>query len=377
MNRITITKDITNLAEKYASDVTDKVKAIDGLTKLKTNIDNGSYKIDKTYSKNGKHFPHHKKKEDFDNYIQKIINDYQELLVEHPKFFPNTIKQFEDIMSFECLTVKVRYTVTKKVKTKSRNNNAVKEKTVRKRKQTSFFKLIVDAMGYAKIQSDIFPNIMLSGLNIKTCVYCNAQFAIAADKETALYQLDHVWPKSKYPFLSTSFFNLQPCCGSCNQRKSDIDFFFGTEGEYNLSIWKEPDNTNPDYFHFHLEDAGLAIYLTKQSKHDTDLLKIEYEYNGTNKHISDLHSKIEDQFHITDQYNKYKDIIEETVWRHQIYSTKYTNGLMKRFNVLFPDIKEQYIRLVKGRLTGKDTVYKRPLTQMMIDIDDQLDGVIN
>jgi hypothetical protein len=50
---------------------------------------------------------------------------------------------------------------------------------------------------------------------------------------------------------------------------------------------------------------------------------------------------------------------------------------MKRFNVLFPDIKEQYIRLVKGRLTGKDTVYKRPLTQMMIDIDDQLDGVIN
>lgn len=375
MSRITITAKIDDLAKQYALNVTNKIKAVDKLTKLKTNIDDGSYKLDKTYIKSGKHFSHHKNIEDFDKYIQKIIDDYQELLVEHPKSFPDTIKQFEDIIPSECLNVKVRFTTAKKVKIKSGKNKDTKERTIKKRRQVSFFNLIVEAMGYTKVQSDIFPNFMLNGLNIKTCVYCNAQFAIAADKTTALYQLDHVWPKSKYPFLSTSFFNLQPCCGSCNQRKSDIDFFYGPQGEYNLSIWREPNDNNTDYFYFHLEDAGLAKYLIEQSKHDSRLLKIKYEYNGKNKYIRELHSEIEKRFHITDQYNKYKDIIEETVWRHQIYSPEYTNGLMRRFNVLFPDLKEQYVRIMKGRLTGKDTTYMRPLTQMMQDIDDQLDGI--
>lgn len=370
MNRITITPDIEAQAEVYASQVAAQISAVNNLNKLKVNIDNGSYKILNTYRKDNKTHRHHKTKDDFCKYLQKIINEYHDLLVKHPKAYLQTNREFESIIPSDVLTVKLSFYVCKRTKVKKGNKRKTK-----KRVKKSFFELIVEAMDYQKIQSTIFPKIMRDDMNIRTCVYCNAQFAIAADEKTALYQLDHVWPKSKYPYLSTSFFNLQPCCGSCNQRKSYIDFLYGKDGKYNLSIWKEPGDEEPDYFHFHLDDEGLSTYLEKMSKHDSNLLKIKYQYDGNVRDLKKLHSKIEEKFHISDQYNQLKDVIEETVWRHQIYSPAYTTGLMKQFSLLFPDIKDQYKRLVKGRLIGEDTVYKRPLAQMMQDIDDQLDGI--
>ena len=48
-------------------------------------------------------------------------------------------------------------------------------------------------------------------LNIKTCCYCNAQYAttfINGNDSLASYDLDHYYPQSKYPYLSTSFLIL-------------------------------------------------------------------------------------------------------------------------------------------------------------------------
>lgn len=42
-------------------------------------------------------------------------------------------------------------------------------------------------------------------LGIKTCVYCNASYAIATDDNKATYQVDHCFPKSKYPFYVLHF----------------------------------------------------------------------------------------------------------------------------------------------------------------------------
>lgn len=59
-------------------------------------------------------------------------------------------------------------------------------------------------------------------LGIKACVYCNASYTVATDDDRATFQIDHSYPKSKYPFLCTSFFNLQPSCMHCNQIKSKM-----------------------------------------------------------------------------------------------------------------------------------------------------------
>lgn len=44
---------------------------------------------------------------------------------------------------------------------------------------------------------------------------------MASKNGNGYYDLDHGKPKAKYPYLCTSFFNLQPACPSCNRKKSD------------------------------------------------------------------------------------------------------------------------------------------------------------
>jgi 5-methylcytosine-specific restriction endonuclease McrA len=60
-------------------------------------------------------------------------------------------------------------------------------------------------------------------MDIKSCVYCNAHLAATTKNNNGTYkgtyELDHFYPKSKYPYLCTSFFNLQPCCAHCNESK--------------------------------------------------------------------------------------------------------------------------------------------------------------
>ncbi len=74
-------------------------------------------------------------------------------------------------------------------------------------------------MRYDAVQStEIRP--YMKKLGIKACVYCNAAYAVATDDNKATFQVDHYYPKSKYPFLCTSFFNLFPSCMHCNQIKS-------------------------------------------------------------------------------------------------------------------------------------------------------------
>ena len=61
-------------------------------------------------------------------------------------------------------------------------------------------------------------------LGIKACPYCNAQYTISIGKTgKALCHFDHVYPKSDYPFLALSIYNLIPCCNYCNQAKSNDD----------------------------------------------------------------------------------------------------------------------------------------------------------
>lgn len=63
-------------------------------------------------------------------------------------------------------------------------------------------------------------------LKISICPYCNRQYIYTTKKNdngdwVARPQLDHFYVKSKYPFLSCSFFNLIPSCATCNGGKND------------------------------------------------------------------------------------------------------------------------------------------------------------
>lgn len=60
----------------------------------------------------------------------------------------------------------------------------------------------------------------VKGLNLRVCPYCGRSYIYAVDKgsTTVKPQIDHFLPKSKYPFLALSYFNLIPVCPICNMK---------------------------------------------------------------------------------------------------------------------------------------------------------------
>ena len=139
-------------------------------------------------------------------------------------------------------------------------------------------------------------------MGIRTCVYCNAQYAITfvSDEESfATYDLDHVWAKSSYPFLCTSFFNLVPSCPYCNKLKSKnpSDFNLYTEDEKEI-----------DPFEFRLTRASkLKYYLSNQ---DDDLeISMAASDKGDQTNAAN-HNLL---FHIDQIYSSHKDVVAEII----------------------------------------------------------------
>ena len=53
-----------------------------------------------------------------------------------------------------------------------------------------------------------FQKFFLDKLNRDTCTYCNRNYTLNLINSRARAELDHWFPKEKYPILSLSFFNF-------------------------------------------------------------------------------------------------------------------------------------------------------------------------
>lgn len=230
---------------------------------------------------------------------------------------------------------------------------------------THFYELVVDAMRYSDLQKkDYRPYIRKLG--IRTCVYCNAQYALTTTEnngERVTYQLDHFKPKSEYPFLCTSFFNLQPSCGHCNQSKSNKPALFG--------LYTEDDDLSP--FLFHVDRASIIKYMLS---HDCDCLNIKLDVDPKSAQNLKLLQNHQEIFHIDQMYSELKDSVEEIIWKSNIYNKTYRDQLKRQFKNLFPNGIVNFPRFFYGFYISEDEVLKRPLTKLMQDLSKEI-GLID
>ena len=223
-----------------------------------------------------------------------------------------------------------------------------------------FHELIVEAMRYTDLrEKDFIPYIKIIGT--KSCVYCNAQLAIVTDNEgdkmIARLELDHYFPKSKYPFLCTSFFNLYPTCGCCNRLKGSKPLAFQLYTE-NIE-----DEVNP--FYFHLDDESITNYL---EDYDDEKLEIHFTSKGDENTLALNHDKL---LGIKGIYNTQKDVAAELIYKKQIYTDSYKDELVSKYPALFPDIAILN-RLIIGNYDKVEEINKRPLAKFTQDIAKQL-----
>lgn len=269
------------------------------------------------------------------NYIQKIIDKFDDLLRVEPQSFTSIYSNyFNPLLSDDDLKEKFRYN----------------------EKNKSFYEHIVDAMRYDVARDEFLPYV--KKLSIRTCVYCNAQFAITVDVNPrdikGKYELDHFYPKSKYPFLCISFFNMQPCCAHCNKTKNDIKAEFGL---YTI------DYTKLSPFEFTLDKASLVRYMLTQNSEDLKIV-----FNSTDRILLRDHLR---HFHITELYNIQKDIVEEIVWKSKIYNKFYLESLEESFSRLFTN-KADFNRFIIGNYDKPEDIHKRPMAKLTQDIAKQL-----
>lgn len=58
-------------------------------------------------------------------------------------------------------------------------------------------------------------------LQVPVCPFCNRIYTTTLFRENIRPAFDHFFPRSEYPYLAVSLFNLIPICDICNKAKSD------------------------------------------------------------------------------------------------------------------------------------------------------------
>lgn len=291
------------------------------------------------------------KKTDIIAYIELILQYHQELLTVHPSGkngFSFYISKYEGVISPDYI-----------------NKGLVADGL----SLDSLANQIVKAMKYKEMRDDIYPSVTRD-LGIKTCVYCNANYTISDRNGNGYYDLDHWKPKAKYPYLCTSFFNLQPACPSCNRKKSDDD-----EKEF-FQLWDDTGKHELDVMGVDLTPESVIEYLLEH-----DASKLEPYLFAKKPQYEKMCKDTNEKLHINIRYQEHVDVAEEVIWKARAYNASYSKAMQDAFieegNTTGLNLKvDELNRFILGTYTNTEDIHKRPLTAFMQSIGRQLGLII-
>ena len=342
MRRILINSNIEAIVEEY----TDKLLKKPAIKTKNMNTDNLDRISKKLKDLSMKLVT--EERSEYKKYVENIIKKLPKII----KLKPNEFNSFKDKhfnnLKSEQLCNKVPELTEKQIK------EAVEKfpQEISDKKESfnfgekKFYELIVEAMCYNEVQKTVIrPYMKRVGLN--TCVYCNASYAVATDDRKATFHVDHWLPKSEYPFLCISFFNLYPACMHCNQLKSK-------KTTCNFCLYT--DNSDLlDPFKFSIDDKSIIKYMLFNN---TDLLKVNLKSDTLTKEAKEHF----DFFRLGGLYSQFSDEIEEIIWKAKIYNKSYRNQLLSAYNKNFPFNMHAFKRFYLGFYPDAKDVHKRPLT---------------
>ncbi|GFZ76009.1 hypothetical protein GCM10011531_00770 [Aquaticitalea lipolytica] len=231
---------------------------------------------------------------------------------------------------------------------------------------TAFGNELMYIFGYTeRFRSNVDRGIWLANqLNIKTCPYCNAQNTILTNKQfgkqIAKFQFDHFFPKSEYPYLSLSLYNLIPSCANCNSTKSSKHL--------NLDKHYHPYVMNlADLAKFKLKYIPDPSILTLNNLYKQNL---EIEFTNIHKDPLGLVNTHNELYHINGVYNRHNDVAEDLLKFAIVYTKELSKSHLK-IKGLFKSKQEYYHFLLRNYPNQKDSL-KRPLAKMTQDVAKQL-----
>ena len=193
-------------------------------------------------------------------------------------------------------------------------------------------------------------------IGINTCPYCNRQYTFTIDKHKKVRpQFDHFLSKSKYPHLALSFYNLIPCCQTCNQLKSDdtkellYPYSDGFDDKYLFEV---------NHKDFILDNIPVSVKLEPIRECD-EFFRIKCE-------------NTKEVFALEELYQEHSDYIEEIIIKAYSYNEDYYEGLIDDFSKMGKTVPEIH-RLIFGNYIDKANNEKRPLSKLTSDLLNQME----
>lgn len=296
-----------------------------------------------------------KNKQDLQNSLD-IINATLAQVIEEQDF-SDEIKKHS---LFEKLIL-APYKDLKKIYEKIKNNA---EKT--------FFKAVVDGKEKRELKEEwkkiygIYDKFVREKKNIelvrkygiKSCPYCNANYIMNRGREYATAQLDHFYPRDKFPIFAVSLYNLVPVCSACNHIKSK-----------NV-IGLSPHDHSRNFSNMKISYVPHSVAWMENA----DEIEVNFIYNVKDAEFTkDMRLNVE-MLTILPLYNEYKDYIQELLKKSQIYNKERREDLLQEFPQLFSS-EEEVLRIVFGNYIETKDFLKRPLSKLTQDLLRELEVI--
>lgn len=234
---------------------------------------------------------------------------------------------------------------------------------IHRKQLTPFGKKLEDAFRYNFFRKKVLVELA-NNINVKACLYCNSQYTLVVPshkRDVAKFQFDHFFPKSRYPYLSISLYNLIPSCASCNLSKSN-------------NVYSPKNFTHP-----YINDFNLLTEFYIPPKESFRMLMGEVISENdiviNMKNVSNLSVRnYISEFDLIGIYNRHKDIVKEIFYKAYAYNNGGKEALQnlkdKNGRKIFPDDHSIEQLLLANYYLAED-INKRPLSKFMQDIGKQ------
>lgn len=231
---------------------------------------------------------------------------------------------------------------------KNQKNQAEKQNVTKYKNLHSIIEIIFNYENSFSVKKTKYSTYNLAkNLDINTCVYCNRMYTktVFNSEKLTRPEFDHWFPKSKYPLLALSFYNLIPSCHICNS---------SLKGATNLSL--------SDYLHPYIDDEKTINNDIKFSYYNKSLDSYGFKMDT----FSDKGKNTIEAFKIKEIYETHEEEIKELRRIRDVYSESYIQNLASYHKLSISE--EEIYRLAFGVYIEETKFEKRPLSKMKKDI---------
>lgn len=209
--------------------------------------------------------------------------------------------------------------------------------------------LFVDIV-YSKI---LDKQALIDAIGLRSCPYCNRSYIYTITEGKVNPQLDHFYPKSKYPLFAVSLYNLIPSCAICNSAGAKGDKDTLLDIKYQII---SPYMIKHEDFHFKFSLISPGII---KGKNIDGAVKLFFDHCAC--HANDT------VFHLSALYCKHNDHVADLIYKRKyVYTDDYLESLYK---IIGSKIDKSTInRFIVGAYVEKENYHKRPLSKMYAEI---------